>query len=145
MKCGTSFLLVTYFSVFKLWFTLRAPASADAPESPITFPPRLWKGYPRISTNSACYNRALCRSGFLLIAHLIVIIPNSLKITVVFSLQLLRNMLSNSVCSECYCCQTFTQQEQNMITIRPYSCSPRNRQYCKVPTSTSFTVNSTRV
>ena len=99
--------------------------------------------YSRISTNSACYNRALCRSGFLLIAYLIVIIPNSLKITVVFSLQLLRNMLSNSVCSECYCCQTFTQQEQNLITIRPYSCSPGNRQYCKVPTSTSITVNST--
>ena len=99
--------------------------------------------YPRISTNSACYNRALCRSGFLLIAHLIVIIPNSLKSTVVFSLQLLRNMLSNSVCSECYCCQTFAQQEQNLITIRPYSCSPGNRQYCKVPTSTSITVNST--
>ena len=73
--------------------------------------------YPRISTSSACYNRALCRSGFLLIAHLIVIIPNSLKITVVFSLQLLRNMLSNSVCSECYCCQTFTQQEQNIAYL----------------------------
>ena len=100
----------SYFSVFKLWFTLRASASADAPESPILFNSRLWKRYPRISTNSACYNRALCRSGFLLIAHLIVIIPNSLKIiTVVFSLQLLRKMLSNSVCSEGYCCQTFTQ------------------------------------
>ena len=72
-----------------------------------------------------------------------MIIPNSLKNTVVFSLQLLRNMLSNSVCSECYCCQTFTQQEQNLITIRPYTCSPGNRQYCKVPTSTSITVNST--
>ena len=92
----TSYLLVTYFSVFKLWFTLRAPASAEAPESSIAFNSRLWRS--RISTNSACYNRALCRSGFLLIAHLIVIIPNSLKITVVFSLQLLRNMLSNSVC-----------------------------------------------
>ena len=142
MKCGTSFL-VTYFSVFKLWFTLRAPASADAPDSPIPFHSRLWKGYPRISTNSACYNRALCRSGFLLIAYLIVIIPNSLKITVVFSLQLLRNMLSNSVCSECYCCQTFTQQEQNLIAIKLYLSSPGNRQYCKVPTSTSITVNST--
>ena len=34
---------VTHFSVFKLWFTLSASASAVAPESPILFHPRLWK------------------------------------------------------------------------------------------------------
>ena len=34
---------IRYFSVFKLWFTLRALASAVAPESPISFCPRLWK------------------------------------------------------------------------------------------------------
>ena len=33
--------IVTYFSVFKLWFTLRASASAEAPESLIIS--RLWK------------------------------------------------------------------------------------------------------
>ena len=35
--------MVTYFSVVKLWFTLRASASAAAPDSPILFHPRLWK------------------------------------------------------------------------------------------------------
>ena len=35
--------IVTYFSVVKLWFTLRASASAVAPESPIPFHSRLWK------------------------------------------------------------------------------------------------------
>ena len=35
--------IVTYSSVVKLWFTLRAPARAVAPDSPILFPPRLWK------------------------------------------------------------------------------------------------------
>ena len=35
--------IVTYFSVFKLWFTLSTSASAVAPESPTLFPPRLWK------------------------------------------------------------------------------------------------------
>ena len=33
----------TYFSVVKLWFTLRASASAVAPDSPIPLRPRLWK------------------------------------------------------------------------------------------------------
>ena len=35
--------IVTYFRVFKLWFTLSASASAVAPESPTLFHPRLWK------------------------------------------------------------------------------------------------------
>ena len=35
--------IVTYFSVVKLWFTLRVSASAMAPESPIPFPSTLWK------------------------------------------------------------------------------------------------------
>ena len=35
--------IVTYSSVIKLWFTLRASASAAAPESPISFSQRLWK------------------------------------------------------------------------------------------------------
>ena len=35
--------IVTYFSVLKVWFTLRASARAVAPEPPILFPPRLWK------------------------------------------------------------------------------------------------------
>ena len=35
--------ILTYLSVVKLWFTLRASASAAAPESLILFPPRLWK------------------------------------------------------------------------------------------------------
>ena len=35
--------IVTYFSVVKLWFTLRASARAVAPDSPIPFVPRLWK------------------------------------------------------------------------------------------------------
>ena len=35
--------IVTYFSVVKLWFTLRASARAVAPDSPILFHPRLWK------------------------------------------------------------------------------------------------------
>ena len=35
--------IVTYFSTFKLWFTLRASASAEAPDSPILFSSRLWK------------------------------------------------------------------------------------------------------
>ena len=43
MKCGTSYLLVTYFSVSKLWFTLRPSASAAAPEPPIPLLSRLWK------------------------------------------------------------------------------------------------------
>ena len=35
--------IVTYFSVVKFWFTLRASARTVAPESPIPFPQRLWK------------------------------------------------------------------------------------------------------
>ena len=35
--------IVTYSSVVKLWFTLRASARAVAPESPIPFSSRLWK------------------------------------------------------------------------------------------------------
>ena len=35
--------IVTYCSVVKLWFTLREPARAVAPESPILFLARLWK------------------------------------------------------------------------------------------------------
>ena len=35
--------IVTYSSVVKLWFTLRASARAVAPDSPILFPQRLWK------------------------------------------------------------------------------------------------------
>ena len=35
--------IVAYFSVVKLWFTLRALASAAAPDTPILFPQRLWK------------------------------------------------------------------------------------------------------
>ena len=35
--------LNSYFSIFKLLFTLRASASAVAPESPTSFPSRLWK------------------------------------------------------------------------------------------------------
>ena len=35
--------IVTYFSVVKLWFTLRASASAVAPDFPIPFRLRLWK------------------------------------------------------------------------------------------------------
>ena len=35
--------IVAYFSVFKLRFTLRAPASAEAPGSPTLLDPRLWK------------------------------------------------------------------------------------------------------
>ena len=35
--------IVTYSSVVKLWFTLRASARAVAPESPILFHSRLWK------------------------------------------------------------------------------------------------------
>ena len=38
-----SYLIVTYFSVFKLRFTVRASASAMAPESPISFLSRLCK------------------------------------------------------------------------------------------------------
>ena len=34
---------VIYFSVFKLWFTLRASASVEAPESPTVLDSRLWK------------------------------------------------------------------------------------------------------
>ena len=33
-----------YLRIVKLWFTLRASASAEAPESPILFPSRLRKG-----------------------------------------------------------------------------------------------------
>ena len=40
-QCGVR--IVTYSSVVKLWFTLRASASAAAPDSPIPFPRRLWK------------------------------------------------------------------------------------------------------
>ena len=40
---GTKSLLVTYFSVFKLWFTLRASASAEPPDSLIPFHSTLWK------------------------------------------------------------------------------------------------------
>ena len=32
-----------YFNIFKFWFTLRASASAVAPELPTLFPSRLWK------------------------------------------------------------------------------------------------------
>ena len=35
--------IATYSSVVKIWFTLRASASALAPDSPILLPPRLWK------------------------------------------------------------------------------------------------------
>ena len=35
--------IVTYFSVVKLWFTLRASARTVAPDSPILFLQRLWK------------------------------------------------------------------------------------------------------
>ena len=35
--------IVTYSSVVKLWFTLRTSARAAAPESPISFDPRLQK------------------------------------------------------------------------------------------------------
>ena len=35
--------IVTYSSVVKVWFTLRASASAAAPESPISLSSRLWK------------------------------------------------------------------------------------------------------
>ena len=35
--------IVTYFSVTKLWFILRASARAVAPDSPIPFLLRLWK------------------------------------------------------------------------------------------------------
>ena len=35
--------IVTYCSVFKLWFTLRASASSAAPESPTVLDSRLWK------------------------------------------------------------------------------------------------------
>ena len=35
--------LNSYFSIFKLWFTLRASASAVAPELPALFPSSLWK------------------------------------------------------------------------------------------------------
>ena len=38
-----SYIIVTYFSVFKLWFTVRALANALAPESSISFLSRLWK------------------------------------------------------------------------------------------------------
>ena len=129
MKCGTSFLLVTYFSVFKFWFTRRASASVEAPEPPISLHPRLWKSeYSRISTNSACYNRALCGSGFRLITCLIVIIPNSLKITVVFSLYISTQLLKygpslkpgpdwiNRKCTRnsCYCvCSTANELEKS--------------------------------
>ena len=54
----TSYLVVTYFSVFKLWFTLRVSASAVAPESPIEFHPRLWKWVDSV----------LCWWGFMLIS-----------------------------------------------------------------------------
>ena len=33
----------TYSSVFKLWFTLRVSANAEAPDFPTLFPSRLWK------------------------------------------------------------------------------------------------------
>ena len=35
--------VVTYFNDFKVWFTLRASASAVAPQSPISFNSRLLK------------------------------------------------------------------------------------------------------
>ena len=35
--------IATYFSVFKLWFTLRASANAVAPSEVILFCLRLWK------------------------------------------------------------------------------------------------------
>ena len=54
--------------------------------------------------------------GVLLI-NLIVVIPNSLKMTVVSSLSQ-HSMMSNSVCSHCWCCQTFTQQEQELSAIK---------------------------
>ena len=37
------FRFATYFSVFKLWFTLKTSASAEAPESPTLLDSRLWK------------------------------------------------------------------------------------------------------
>ena len=33
--------IVTYSSVFKFWFTFRASARAEAPETPVSFNPRL--------------------------------------------------------------------------------------------------------
>ena len=36
-------IVTSYFSVFKLWFTLRASARAATPETPILFLSRLWK------------------------------------------------------------------------------------------------------
>ena len=41
MVCVRLGCMVTYFSVFKLWFILRVSASAAAPESSIVFHPRL--------------------------------------------------------------------------------------------------------
>ena len=40
--------IVTYSSVVKLWFTLRASASAVAPESPIGFLSRLEESTPEL-------------------------------------------------------------------------------------------------
>ena len=36
-------IVTSYFSVFKLWFTLRTSARAATPESSILFSSRLWK------------------------------------------------------------------------------------------------------
>ena len=64
--------IVTYFSVVRLWFTLRASASAAVPELPILFhalPSRLWKEYSRVRASSenqlmgpsVRFNIGLCR------------------------------------------------------------------------------------
>ena len=38
--------IVTYFSIFKLWFTLKASCSAAAPLFPILFDSSLWERVP---------------------------------------------------------------------------------------------------
>ena len=47
-------MVVTYFSVFNIWFTLRVSARAEAPESSIVFPPRLWKNVYKHSKVYKC-------------------------------------------------------------------------------------------
>ena len=65
----TRYLVVTYFSVFKLWFTLRVSASAAAPESSILF-------HSRLQTD--------CRSGYLLVANLTIV---SLTVPLIIQMQ----------------------------------------------------------
>ena len=52
----------TYFSVFKLWFTLSASASAVAPLSPILFNSRLWKSNPELGHTVKMYSVRINRS-----------------------------------------------------------------------------------